>query len=141
MKRIITTMATLIALALSISASAKPPVNPLRTHNAKKIALAYVEALTTGNITLNKFLFADNFAYENSANNQVSSKNAYLNFLKDTQGLQYNCKTTYEILDQTGPTAIAKAIMQFENFTRVDYITIQQTEDGWKVNKVVTTYP
>ncbi|MDR2285012.1 MAG: nuclear transport factor 2 family protein [Sphingobacterium sp.] len=141
MKKSIATIATLFTLAFTFSAFAKETVNPLKDVNAKKIALTYVEAITLGNTEFNKHLFTSDFEYRNAANEQVSSRSEYLAFLKANKGLKYNCKTTYEILDQAGTTSVAKATMQFEQFTRVDYITMIQTVEGWKVSKVVTTYP
>ncbi|SKB76213.1 Putative lumazine-binding [Sphingobacterium nematocida] len=141
MKKSIATIATLFTLAFTFSAFAKETVNPLKDVNAKKIALTYVEAITLGNTEFNKHLFTNDFAYHNSASDQVASRSEYLAFLKANKGLKYNCETTYEILDQAGNTSVAKAIMKFEKFTRVDYITMVQSVDGWKVNKVVTTYP
>ncbi|WP_164112586.1 MULTISPECIES: nuclear transport factor 2 family protein [Sphingobacterium] len=140
MKTTIATIATLFTLAFSFNASAKETVNPLKDFSAKKIALVYVEALTTGNIDYNKHLFTSDFAYRNTANKEVTSRSAYISFLKANKGLKYNCTTTYDILDQAGNSCIAKATMKFDNFTRIDYITMQQTKDGWKVSKVVTTY-
>lgn len=141
MKRIIATIATLFTLAFSFNASAKEALNPLKDMNAMKIALTYLEAITLGNTEFNKYLFTSDFEYRIASTEQVHNRATYLKFLKGNQGLKYNCKTSYEILDQTGPTCMAKATMKFEKFTRVDYITLLQTSDGWKVNKVVTTYP
>lgn len=141
MNKIIATIATVFTLAFTTYASAKETANPLKDFNAKKIVLLYVEALTTGNIDYNKHLFTSDFEYRNTANTEVAGRSKYINFLNANKGLKYNCATSYDILDQTGNTSVAKATMQFDNFTRVDYITMQQTKDGWKVSKVVTTYP
>lgn len=141
MNKIIATLATLFTLVFSFNASAKEANNPLKNVNTKKIALTYVEAITLGNIDFNKHLFTADFEYHNTANDLVSNRTEYVNFLKENKGLKYECETTYEILDQAGATSVAKATMKFDNFTRVDYITMQQTKDGWKVSKVVTTYP
>lgn len=141
MNNIIATIATLFTLVFSFNASAKEITNPLKDVNTKKIALVYVEAITLGNTEFNKHLFTSDFEYHNTGNDQVCSRTKYLNFLKANKGLKYNCTTTYEILDEAGATSVAKATMKFENFTRVDYITMVQSKDGWKVSKVVTTYP
>lgn len=141
MKTTIATIATLFTLAFGFNASAKETSNPLKNFNSKAIALTYLQTISTGNIQYNKHLYTSDFEYRNSANNEVSNRTAYLNFLKENKGLKYDCETTYEILDEAGTTAVGKATMKFKNFTRIDYITMQQTKDGWKVSKVVTTYP
>lgn len=140
MKRIITTIATAFVLLIVCTASAKPLANPLRTFDNKAIVKTYLEALTTGDLQFNKHLYTSDFSYRNAHNNTEISKTAYLNFLKSTKGLKYNCETSYEILDQTSVTTVGKAIMKFPTFTRVDYITLQHTHDGWKVKEVVTSY-
>src|SRR5690606_23119293 len=99
-------------------------------------------ATALGNTEFNEQLFAKDFEYY-VAGLTVSkfNKKQYTKFLKQNTGLQYDCKTTYEILDESGSSCIAKATMQFENFTRVDYITLCRKKDSWQVSKVVTTYP
>ncbi|WP_164112587.1 MULTISPECIES: nuclear transport factor 2 family protein [Sphingobacterium] len=141
MKTTIATIATLFTLAFSFNASAKETANPLKKLDSKEIALTYLQTIATGNTQYNKFLYTSDFEYANAVNNQTSNRSEYLAFLKANKGLKYNCETTYEIMDQAGTTAIGKATMKFDNFTRIDYITMQQTKDGWKVSKVVTTYP
>ena len=64
-----------------------------------------------------------------------------LKFLKNTKGCKFDCHTKSQILDETGKSCVAKATMKFNHFTRVDYITLNKTIDGWKVSKVVSTYP
>ncbi|TYR31763.1 hypothetical protein FXV77_20230 [Sphingobacterium phlebotomi] len=101
----------------------------------------YLEAVTVGSIDLNKFLFADDFQYSNVNNNDRAGKKEYIKFLKANKGNKYDCRSSYEILSQDGKVCVAKATMAFDNFTRVDYITLNQGKDGWKVSKVETTYP
>lgn len=141
MKRTLTTIATALLMITSFSAFAINKNNPLKKFDSASIVTIYLESAALGNPTLNKFIFADNFEYQNTANNDSFNKKQYLKFLKESEGAKFNCETTYEILDQSGKTCIAKASMKFKQFTRVDYITLNQSEDGWKVSKVVTTYP
>ncbi|WDF68651.1 nuclear transport factor 2 family protein [Sphingobacterium oryzagri] len=141
MKKTLTTIAAAIIMISSFSSFAAEKTNPLKNVESAKIINTYLEATTLGSIELNKFLFADDFQYSNSANNDTFNKREYSNFLKAHKGVNFDCKTSYEILDQSGKACMAKATMVFENFTRVDYITLSQDQDGWKVSKVVTTYP
>ncbi|MFD2556234.1 nuclear transport factor 2 family protein [Sphingobacterium tabacisoli] len=141
MNKIITTIATVLTLVFGFNASAKETANPLKKMDSKNIALTYLQTISTGNIQYNKYLYSSDFQYSNAVNNQVSNKSEYLAFLKANKGLKYDCETTYEILDQAGTSAVGKATMKFKTFTRIDYITLVQSEDGWKISKVVTTYP
>ncbi|MFD1768733.1 nuclear transport factor 2 family protein [Sphingobacterium suaedae] len=141
MKNVINSIALAVMMLLSFSASATEPLNPLKDVTSTKILTTYLEATTLGSVDLNKFLFSEDFEYRNSANGDRFNKKEYTAFLKAHKGVKYDCKTSYEILDQTGQACMAKATMNFGHFTRIDYITLSQTEDGWKVSKVVTTYP
>lgn len=141
MKKIVTTLAAVILMITSFSAFAAEENNPLKDVKSEKIISTYLEATTLGSVDLNTFLFAEDFEYRNNSNKDVFSKKEYLQFLKAHKGIVYDCKTSYEILDQSGQTCLAKAIMTFENFTRVDYITLNQGNEGWKVSEVITSYP
>ncbi|MBD1432671.1 hypothetical protein H8B06_07540 [Sphingobacterium sp. DN00404] len=141
MKTTITTIATAFIMMTSFCSYAAEKVNPLKDLNSVNIIRTYLEAATAGSIAFNKFLFSEDFEYQNTANNLRYNKKTYTNFLKTNKGLKFNCETTYEMLDECGKACVAKAIMKFDNFTRVDYITLNHSQDGWKVSKVVTTYP
>ena len=140
MKRAITTIATVFLLVIGLTLSDKPMANPLKSFDNKAIVKTYLQVLTTGDLQFNKHLYTEDFTYRNAHNNTENSKAEYLKFLKSTKGLQYDCETSYEILDQTAMTTVGKAIMKFPTFTRVDFITLQKSNDGWKVKEVVTSY-
>lgn len=141
MKKTLSTIATALLMIVSFSSFATTSVNPLKNMDSKAILMTYIEATTLGSNMYNKFLLADDFEYVNTANKGTSNKKEYLKFLKSNKGLKFNAETDYQILDETGDTCIAKATSKFENFTRVDHITLNRTAEGWKVSKVVTTYP
>lgn len=141
MKKIFSTIATTLLMIISLSSFASSKINPLKEMNTKAIMTTYIEAIALGSDMYNKYLFTEDFEYSNTANDHKFNKKQYLKFLKDTKGLKFDCKTDYQILDETGKSCVSKATIKFENFTRVDYITLHKTEDGWKVSEVVTTYP
>lgn len=142
MKKTITTIATALFMLVSLSSFAtSASINPLKNMNSKAIVMTYIEATTLGSDMYTRFLLTDDFEYINTSNKGTHNKKAYLKFLKDNKGLKFHAQTAYQILDETGDICIAKATSEFENFTRVDHITLNKTAQGWKVSKVVTTYP
>ncbi|WP_149913317.1 hypothetical protein [Sphingobacterium cavernae] len=141
MKKTLSTIATALIMIISLSSFALPTVNPLKNMDTKAIVLTYIEATTLGSDIYNKYLLTEDFEYINTANEDSFNKKAYLKFLKTNKGLKFDAKTDYQILDETGKTCFAKATSIFKNFTRVDHITLNKTDEGWKVSKVVTTYP
>lgn len=141
MKKILTSIATAFLMIASLASFAAEKANPLKNVTSAKIMNSYLEATTLGGTDLNKFLFAADFDYTNSANGDHFNRKEYTDFLKAHKGVKFDCETTYEILDESGQACVAKATMKYKNFTRVDYITLNQSEDGWKISKVVTSYP
>ncbi|TYR36138.1 hypothetical protein FXV77_09465 [Sphingobacterium phlebotomi] len=141
MKTTLKTIAAALIMVTSLSSFASEKANPLKNVESSMILNTYLETVTVGSIDLNKFLFADDFQYRNVNNNDRAGKKEYIKHLKANKGMQYDCKSSYEILSQDGRVCVAKATMAFDNFTRVDYITLNQGKDGWKVSKVETTYP
>lgn len=138
MKNIIAVLG--LAIIMLSSSFSTIDENPIKEYNTKKILSIYVEATNLGNSIYNEHLFANDFEYRD-ANNAKIDKKTYLKFLKQNENYTFNCTTDYEILDEFGKSCIAKVTMQFENFTRIDYITLLKTEDGWKISKLITTFP
>ena len=140
MKKSIATIAAAIIMITSFSAFADNKGNPLIAFKSAEIINTYIEVATLGSVEMNKFLFADDFQYQNVANSGTFNKKEYTKFLEKNKGLQYDCKASYEILDENAQACLAKTTMKFKNFTRIDYLTLNQTEEGWKVSKIVTSY-
>jgi hypothetical protein len=114
---------------------------PFKELNSKEVVMNYVGASMLGSSEYTKEMFADNFEYSNTANNDNFGKKDYVNYLKSVKDLKYSSTQTIEIIDQVGSTTISKVTMDFGSFKRVDFITLIQSAEGWKINKVVTTYP
>lgn len=140
MKRTITTILAAVLMTISLSSFANNSKNPLRNMEVESIVNTYIEYSVLGKIELNNFLYADDFIYENTANELKTNKKEYLNFLKKNKGLSYNCTVSYEILDSNPNMTFAKTVYKFENFTRVDHITLLKSKDCWKINKITTSY-
>lgn len=140
MKKSIATIAAAIIMITSFTAFATNNSNPAKNFTSSKIMGSYVESTTLGTVDLNNYLFADNFQYQNVANGHTFNKKEYTKFLEKNKGLQYNCETSYQILDENDKACFAKTTMKFKNFTRIDYVTLNHTKEGWKISEVVTSY-
>jgi len=128
-------------LLIATSALSAPAENPLKDFGSSKMVAVYLKATAMGQTAFNKYLFAEDFEHQNMANRAKSDKKRYTEFLRATAGLRYDCDISHHILDETADACIAKAVMKFPTFTRVDLITLSHDRDGWKISKVVTTYP
>ena len=140
MKRNLLTITTVMMMVLSLSSFANEKTNPSLSGPSASIVADYLNASVLGHQNDIKEMLADNFEYFNTANKQKSSKEEYVKFLNETNNSKYDCVYTYEVLDQTGKSAVAKATFKFDNFTRVDILSLQETAEGWKISEVITNY-
>ncbi|MEJ5054367.1 nuclear transport factor 2 family protein [Sphingobacterium sp. MYb382] len=140
MKKALFTLTALFFVLTSMSSFAANRSNPSSANNSKAVVNTYMAASVLGDSQWNKNMLTEDFTLINTANGTEHDKKSYSKFLKENKGLKYNCATSYEMLNETEDSALAKATLQFENFTRVDYITLQPSKNGWKIAKIVTTY-
>lgn len=141
MKRNIKTIAIAVIALVSTVFYAHADSKPFKELNSKEVVMNYVGASMLGSTEYTKEMFADNFEYSNTANNDNFGKKDYINYLKSVKHLKYSSTQTIEIIDQVGSTTISKVTMDFGSFKRVDFITLILSAEGWKINKVITTYP
>lgn len=141
MKRNIKTIAVLLVALVASIFYVHAESNPYKNLDSKEVILHYTGATLLGNSTYSKYLLAEDFEYRNTANNDTHNKKEFIKHLNTVKDLKYNSTQTVEIIDQEGNTALGKITMDFGTFKRVDYITMIQSTDGWKISKVVTTYP
>ena len=141
MKKTMTQWMTAFLMLLSLQTMASNKGNPLKNFNASQILTSYVASTTQGKTELNKYLLTSDFTYKNNRDEKTYSKREYSAFVEASKGLTYDCTTSYQVTEQYGDLYRAKITMTFDNFTRVDYVTLIQVKDSWRVSQVVTTYP
>lgn len=141
MKTLISFIAALLYTLSANIVNAKE--SPLKYKDNKHIVGHYVDAITKGQVEHIDYLFENNFQLEvfNAGRADKFSKEQLLTFLKSTEGLNLYCHSSYTIIDASKDYTLAKVEMKFDTFTRVDYVTLLNKEEGWKINKVITTYP
>ncbi|MDF2851415.1 MAG: hypothetical protein K0S31_2100 [Sphingobacterium multivorum] len=134
------TILLLLICALNMAGYATSKPNPMRTWNAGEVMEAYVKTVSQGEPEWVEHLFMDYFEYYLHATNERYTKKHFVKFLKSMSGYRYDCKTDYTVLDENASACIAKMTMQFENFTRTDYIYLRATQSGWQVSKVLVEH-
>lgn len=140
MKRNLTTIATVVMIVLSLSSFANEKASPMKDYASRNIVSNYIDASLLGKQSFVKEMLTDDFEFVNAAINSKATKKEYGKFLENTNNLTYSCTSSYEILDQSGDTAVAKVTMIFENFTRVDIVNMTNTAEGWKINRVISNF-
>ena len=140
MKRILSTLVIALVMLTSFTAFAGSKTLIDKAFESSKTVKNYLEFINTVDIKVHKNLFTADFEYVNKSNNKRISKKDYVQFLNANKGLQYNCTTKYEVLDECSKTAIAKITMDFGNFVRVDHIALTKEQNDWKISKITTDY-
>ncbi len=143
MKTLITVIVTAVLTFVTYTLSANNLANPLKFAKVETIIDHYIDATVNGETTLLKFLFTDDFTQSTPNNGEVDkvSKAQVVKHLKSLKGIQTNCETSYEFVEKNSDCSIVKVTKRFANFQRVDYVTMCNTDAGWKINKVLVAYP
>ncbi|QNL50473.1 nuclear transport factor 2 family protein [Olivibacter sp. SDN3] len=141
-------MKTLIRLffaAIIISATAA--FARAETKAINKVASAsvvdrYIEIVAKGNTLNVEAIFSNQFTQQVANKGKVVQHNRaqVIGFLKKQPNIQQNCETAYTMIEQGNDSAIAKVEMQYEGFTRVEYVTLSNEGGRWKVSQVLSTY-
>ncbi|PWG82460.1 hypothetical protein DDR33_00915 [Pararcticibacter amylolyticus] len=102
----------------------------------------YIDAMTQGKIKdLPEVLENDvKFTVTQGQNIVNFSKNQMLAALKGSENMQQNCKTNFTVVEQNDAQSIVKVSMIYDMFTRINYVTISNTDKGWKITNVSTVF-
>ncbi|MEH6305484.1 nuclear transport factor 2 family protein [Olivibacter sp. CPCC 100613] len=102
----------------------------------------YTDALSKGQVADLDHLFSEQFNQRFVQREKGASfgKKQLVNFLKKHRNIQQNCETNYRILEETEGMAIAKVEMKYKDFSRIDYVTISHSNEGYQISQVVSTF-
>jgi hypothetical protein len=67
------------------------------------------------------------------------NKEEILTTIKFVQNVKQNCQTEYQMIERTPTQALAKVSMKYESFTKVNYISLANTTEGWKITHISTS--
>ncbi|UIR57788.1 nuclear transport factor 2 family protein [Sphingobacterium sp. SRCM116780] len=128
----------LVALTTSSFAKDKFPENLTAT----AVLDNYVEIISLGNVENLQNLFSNDFKQTMSSNAKALTyaRTDIIKFLKANKGQKQNCKISYTVVEENTNCFIAKVLMKYENFTRVEYVTICNENKEWKINQIIVSY-
>jgi len=144
MKNLITKVVLFVLCVATVSSAlATPKKNPLKNYSANDAISRYIESTTQGSVAGLENLFTDQFFHTVSTSTKVEThrRQEVIQYLKSQKGYKQNCQSDYSILEKNDNCAIAKITLQYQNFTKTEYVTICSDGDSWKVSQVVTSYP
>ncbi|AIM36748.1 nuclear transport factor 2 family protein [Sphingobacterium sp. SG20118] len=145
MKNSLTSIFLVLALigalvVLTNSSSAKDKI----AKNTDPIAVidSYIQITTVGNTEGIQKLFSNDFKWTQSSNAKTKTYNKtdLVNFLKVHKGLIQNCKTSYSIMEKNDNCVMAKVEMKYDNFTKVECITLCNENQEWKITQIIESY-
>jgi len=141
MKTLKSTIA-IIAL-LFVGVAAKATIHTEEGNMSKNFAInTYIDAMTRGKATgMNEVLDPTvKFTILRGKNVLSFSKKQILENLKADKDVEQNCTTDTEILQNDAEQSVVKVDMKYDGFVRSNYVTLANTDDGWKIINVYSVF-
>lgn len=134
---------TIIALSLILTyGTASAFETPAFQESMPVTVNSYIDAVAHGKTDyLDEII--DNraiFTITSGSNTRNYDKKAVIGLIKANQSIQQNCETSFTVLDNDEKRASVKVIYKYENFIRIDNITMMGGRNGWKITKVASTF-
>lgn len=133
------TAAFLIVFSMSAFAAGEP--NSKR-FNMNYAVQTYIDAMTKGDVKELPALLDANVKFSCTRANTVTthSKSQIVKSLKNIQDIKQNCETSYKVLEYNKAQALVKVSMKYQDFIKVNYVTMENSADGWKITNVTSTF-
>jgi len=143
MKTLITLISTAVLTFLSSMILANTKAEPIKFLKAESIIDHYIDATTNGETSLLKYLFTEDFKFSspNNSNKEQVTRSTYIKHLKGTKGLKLDVTTSYTFVEKNNDCSIVRVESKFEKFSKYEYVTLCNTNEGWKIRNIVATYP
>ena len=141
MKRVNTIIIALALVIATIGTKADPRTSKQRLTipNAVK---GFQEAFVNGKIKGFSELLDDNVKFTITRGDKVITytKDETLENLRKSANTVQNCETSHEIVESLPNQTVVKFSMKYENFTKENYITLTESDSGWKITHVSTSF-
>ena len=147
MKTLVKTFAAAALIAVSTFAMAAEGPGAKATKSNVNLSSAdlaldhYVAVTTEGESAGVEQLFAEDFSQKIQATNtHANSRSAIVKLLKKQKGEKLNCAVSTDIIEESADYMVAKVTLKFENFTKIDLVTLERKGNDWKVSKSINSY-
>ena len=134
----VTLALALLATCSFVKANDVPSENLTKTHAIN----VYVDAMTRGRVSdLNQVLDQSaKFSMQRGKGVMNFTKKQMTDYLKEQKNIEQACTTSSRIVEDNGDTAVVKVDMNFDHFTRSNYVTMANTGSGWKITNVYSVF-
>ncbi len=133
------TAALLIAFSFSSFAADGSAKEKLEMNYALK---TYIAAVTEGKLAPLPEILDKEVKFSSTRGEKIMSygKAEMLKALKISENVKQNCSTSYSIVEGTPTFSVVKVTMKYDNFSRVSYLNLANTGNGWKITSVSTSF-
>lgn len=115
--------------------------------DAKKLTLKYalttfVDAFSRGETDAFAELLDEHAKMTSSRGTSTVSysKNDIIYMLKNTRGIEQNCKTSSSYIEVLPGMVKVKVTMVYSSFTKNNYVTMKQTKVGWRITNISSIF-
>lgn len=138
------TLRTLLAASFMIM-SFSTIADELNTSNKLSIDFAlksYLDAISEGKLKGFAEILDNDVKFTVSRGEKIInySKSEMLNSLKLQEGVKQNCQTEFQIVEKSLTQSIVKVTQKYDEFTRVNFVTFNNTSKGWKITNVSSSF-
>lgn len=132
----------LIALLLTVTYNFAKADTPHEKLTMNYAISTYIDAFAHGKSAGLAGIIDDNAKFSHNRGEKVISfsKNQILESLVNGQNVEQNCTTTTKIVENTTRFVVYKVQMKYQNFSRVNYVTMTDTGNGWKITNVSSVF-
>lgn len=102
----------------------------------------YVDAVSLGKIDGLQEILDQDIHFTTTRNKKIINHNRaeMLKTLKANENVKQNCSTEYTIIESTSSLGLVKLTMKYEGFSKVEYLSLANTGQGWKITGVSTSF-
>jgi hypothetical protein len=102
----------------------------------------YVDAIHFGKLRGLSQIIDENATFTMKRGDKLISntKDEVLKAMKGQENVEQNCKITQSIVETLPTQMIVRVDMKYKTFTRTNFVTLSETNTGWKVSHVSSSF-
>lgn len=138
------TLKTITAAVLTVVSFSAFAANEIRNDKLKLSypAQTYVDAMAHGKINALPEVLDKEIKYTTTLGKKILSFNKaeMLKSIEGIRGVEQNCTTEYNVIESTPTISVVKVTMKYDGFSKITYLNMANTADGWKITSIATSF-
>lgn len=101
-------------------------------------AQTYVDAVAHGKVSALPQVLDKEVKYTTTQGTKIVSFNRaqMLKSFESMSGVEQNCSTEYSVVESTPTISLVKVTMKYEGFSKITYLNMVNTANGWKITSI-----